>query len=102
MKNNLRTEQVEELVSAIKPLSPKRDQYQSSPDKSLFHGFSTFDMDKIGKICRHHWNERLNIIITAKFEGDTYRIYSINRPGRLLNFWTLRVGAYSRWAIIRG
>ena len=29
-----------------------------------------------------------------------YRIYSINRPGRLLNFW--RVGAYSRWALIRG
>ena len=25
-----------------------------------------------------------------------YRIYSINRPGRLLNFWTLRVDAYSR------
>ena len=31
-----------------------------------------------------------------------YRIYSINRSGRLLNFWTLRVGAYSRWALIRG
>ena len=31
-----------------------------------------------------------------------YRIYSIKRPGRLLNFWTLRVGAYSRWALIRG
>ena len=31
-----------------------------------------------------------------------YRIYSINRPGRLLNFWTSRVGAYSRWALIRG
>ena len=31
-----------------------------------------------------------------------YRIYSINRPGRLLNFWTLRVGAHSRWALIRG
>ena len=29
-----------------------------------------------------------------------YRIYSINRPGRLLNFWTLRVDAYSRWALI--
>ena len=27
---------------------------------------------------------------------DTSRIYSINRPGRLLNFWTLIVGAYSR------
>ena len=26
----------------------------------------------------------------------TYRMYSINRPGRLLKFWTLRVGAYSR------
>ena len=31
-----------------------------------------------------------------------YRIYSINRPGCLLNFWTLRVGAFSRWALIRG
>ena len=31
-----------------------------------------------------------------------YRIYSINRPGRLLNFWSLRVGTYSRWALIRG
>ena len=32
----------------------------------------------------------------------TYRIYSINRPGRLLIFWTLRVGAYLRWVLIRG
>ena len=31
----------------------------------------------------------------CNFRHD-YRIYSINRPGRLLNFWTLRVGAYSR------
>ena len=31
-----------------------------------------------------------------------YRIYSINRPGRLLNFWSLRVGTYSRRALIRG
>ena len=28
-----------------------------------------------------------------------YRIYSINRPGRLFNFWTLRVGAYSRLGV---
>ena len=34
--------------------------------------------------------------------GFYYRNYSIKRPGRLLNFWTLRVGAYSRWAVIRG
>ena len=26
----------------------------------------------------------------------SYRIYSINRPGRLLSFWALIVGAYSR------
>ena len=30
-----------------------------------------------------------------------YRIYSINRPGRFFNFWTLRVGAHSRWAVIK-
>ena len=33
-------------------------------------------------------------------ENNAYRIYSINRPRRLLNFWTLRVGTYSRWALI--
>ena len=31
-----------------------------------------------------------------------HRIYLVKRPGRLLNFWTFRVGAYSRWAFIRG
>ena len=31
-----------------------------------------------------------------------YRISSINCPGRLLNFQTLKVGAYSRGALIRG
>ncbi len=25
----------------------------------------------------------------------------MKRPGRLLNFWTLRVGAYSSWALIK-
>ena len=32
---------------------------------------------------------------------EVYRIYSINRSGRLLNFWTSRVGAYSSWALIK-
>ena len=31
-----------------------------------------------------------------------YPIYSIKRPGRLINFWTLRMGVYSRWALIQG
>ena len=33
--------------------------------------------------------------LTSKHRS-IYRIYSINHPGLLLNFWTLRVGAYSR------
>ena len=38
-----------------------------------------------------------SLVPTSAWNGKwTYRIYSINRPGRLLNFWTLRVGAYSR------
>ena len=40
-------------------------------------------------------------VVPFTFEVD-YRIYSINRPGRLLNFGTLRVGANSRWALIPG
>ena len=32
-------------------------------------------------------------------ETSKYRIYPINRPGGLLNFWILRVGAYLRWAL---
>ena len=30
-----------------------------------------------------------------------YRIYSIRRPGRLLNFWALRVGGFSRRALTK-
>ena len=29
-------------------------------------------------------------------DDESYRIYLIKRPGRLLHFWTLRLGAYSR------
>ena len=38
----------------------------------LFTVFSTSDIDKLGKICRHHWKQRLNIVVIAKFESDTY------------------------------
>ena len=30
-----------------------------------------------------------------------HRIYSIRRPGRLLNFWALRVGGFSRRALTK-
>ena len=31
----------------------------------------TFDMDQLGKIRRHHWNERLKISKIAKSESET-------------------------------
>ena len=37
---------------------------------------------------------RFCLFSTINFLVFEYRIYSINRPGRSLNFWTLRVGAY--------
>ena len=42
-------------------------------DLSTFF-FSTFDMDKFGKICRHHWKERVKISKERdllKTNGDT-------------------------------
>ena len=41
------------------------------------------------------WEERPTSIC-CRCPVHWYRIYWINRPGRLLNFWTLRMGAYSR------
>ena len=45
------------------------------------------------------WSFTLRFVL---FMRKLYRIYSINRPGRSLNFWTLRVGAYLRLALIQG
>ena len=36
----------------------------------FFFFFSTFDMDKFGKICRHHLKERLKISKITKFKSD--------------------------------
>ena len=49
-----------------------------------------------------HWQLCGKTELEWEDQWYNYRIYSINRPGRLLNFCTLRVGAYSRWALIRG
>ena len=37
--------------------------------------FSTFDLDKFGKICRHHISERLKINKITKFESDLLKAY---------------------------
>ena len=50
-------------------------------------------------ILSTYFKAKINDLFPAdlfQFKYALYRIYSINRPRRLLNFWTLRVGAYSR------
>ena len=37
----------------------------------IFTVFSTFDMDKLGKICQWYWKKCLNISKIAKDESDT-------------------------------
>ena len=61
-----------------------------------FSGDFTFRINILNLISTPHKHSFLLILLMY------YRIYSINRPGRLLNFLTLRVDAYSRWAFIRG
>ena len=38
-----------------------------------FFFFSTFDVDKLGKIRRYHWKQSLKICEIAKFESDLLR-----------------------------
>ena len=54
------------------------------------------------KCLKFRNSARKFLVVFNYFLADVYnyRIYSINHPGRLLNFWTLRGGAYSRWALI--
>ena len=40
-------------------------------DRPFHLCFSTFDMDKLGKIDQHQWKKRLNINKIPKFESDT-------------------------------
>ena len=42
--------------------------------------FSTFDMDKFGKIRRHHWKGRLKISKISKFESDLLKSYKDTAP----------------------
>ena len=58
-----------------------------------------------GKIESITYDNFYNLQLTSnKFKkvNKNYRIYSINRPGRLFNFGSIRLGAFSRWALIRG
>ena len=41
-------------------------------------------------------NNNLLLVAIVFVSFLSFRIYSINRPRRLLNFWILRVGSYSR------
>ena len=52
--------------------------------------FSTFDVDKLGKIQGHHWKKHLKISELAKFESDNYvlgeRRYNAAKLGNLHTF----------------
>ena len=71
----------------------------------LFYVFVYFQESQIKRIFGTMINQKLQDFeedvkplgdLMTQVNFHAYRIYSINRPGRLLNFWTLRVGAYSR------
>ena len=64
------------------------------PIRERIKGLSTLGTREPVPGCRH------KMLLCSHFKYlvcdcvHNYRIYSINRPGRLLNFWSLRVGAY--------
>ena len=51
--------------------------------------FSTFDMDQLGQIRRHHWKERLKISKTAIFESDSSQANEDIAPKSRENLQTL-------------
>ena len=54
--------------------------------QTLSRGFSTLDMNQLGKICRNYWKKRLKISKLAKLESGkviylrTEKIHSTNLP----------------------
>ena len=62
-----------------------------SVDATEITVFSTFDMDQLGKILRHHWKERIKISKLAKFESDTIkseRGYSSSKFRKFIEIFT--------------
>ena len=52
--------------------------------------FSTFGMDKLGKVHGHHWKERLKISKIAKFESASLRGGGTNLPPTVQTFVNFR------------
>ena len=52
--------------------------------------------DKITILLKARYHHYIFLIIKLLSSNQAYRIYSFNCPVRLLNFWTLKVGAYLR------
>ena len=44
----------------------------------------------------YYWSTWFEASIEDIKSNSNYHIYSIKRPGHLFNFWTFRVGAYSK------
>ena len=82
--------------------------YWSDIDRTFINFPYIFKIGEISPVTQYTRHKKINWKPSSGRSQENenvikdYRIYSINRPGRLLNFWTLRVGAYSRWVLIRG
>ena len=74
---------------------PKKSLLVNTTTTTTTNTTNTTTTNNNNNINHNHNNHNHNHNNNTLFKY-IYRIYSINRPGRLLNFWTLRVGAYSR------
>ena len=70
MPKNLTTLNGEKKRIALWALKTIHVIYVISGEYTFSQFFPTFDMDKYGKLCQHHWKKCLKIIKTANFESD--------------------------------
>ena len=64
-------------------------------NNNLLISFAQLSMQKFSLVVKNVFN-RISTLILSGVTCPKYGIYSIRRSGRLLNFWVLRVGAFSR------
>ena len=67
----------------------------------LFHLVTRHDVVRKSRAIANTIKNCRSFLFVVFYFIFMYRIYSIKRPGRLFNFWTFRVGAYSWWALIK-
>ena len=83
------------LKQKVSAVSPALDDVEDTIVNCELLSFISFSSILIKwKQCE---NNNLLLVAIVFVSFLCFRIYSINRPGRLFNFWILRVGSYSRF-----